>query len=207
MAANSEYHLGIMLINPEVTDFGFDLTSVMTQNFGDLTAVYIIENDVKYGFVTKEFCDMNRIRVDELHEAAVAWQRNNNSPVIEPLDAFVKSFFSEPLEGENPFPIYIVTLAEPRHGASVIMQPEILIGLEEKFGGDYFILPSSTHEVLVIPDTGDENLERELNDMVKEVNKVAVSPEERLSDKSIRGSDLLQMVLAQERKIDRGHQR
>lgn len=207
MAANSEYHLGIMLINPEVTDFGLDLTSVMTQNFGDLTAVYIIENDVKYGFVTKEFCDMNRIRVDELHEAAVAWQRNNNSPVIEPLDAFVKSFFSEPLEGENPFPIYIVTLAEPRHGASVIMQPEILIGLEEKFGGDYFILPSSTQEVLVVPDTGDENLEQQLNDMVKEVNEMVVRPEERLSDRSIRASDLLQMVLAQEHKIDRGHQR
>lgn len=207
MAANSEYHLGVMLINPEVTEFGFDLNSVMTQNFGDLTAVYIIENDVKYGFVTKEFCDVNRIRVDELHEAAVSWQRNNNSPVIEPLDAVVQSFLPEMVAVETPFPVYIVTLAEERHGASVMLQPEILIGLEEKFGGDYFILPSSTHEVLVIPDTGDENLEQQLNNMVKEVNEMEVSPEERLSDRAIRASDFLQMVLTQERKIDRGHQR
>ena len=119
----------------------------------------------------------------------------------------MQSFSPEMVAVEMPFPVYIVTLAEARHGASVIMQSEILIGLEERFGGDYFILPSSTHEVLVAPDTGDENQEQQLNNMVKKVNEMEVSPEERLSDRAIRASDFLQMVLAQEHKIDRGHQR
>ena len=35
MAINGEYHLGIMLINPLVTECPYDLNAAMTQDFGD----------------------------------------------------------------------------------------------------------------------------------------------------------------------------
>ena len=51
----------------------------------------------------------------------------------------------------------------------------------EKVGGDFYILPSSVHELLVIPrDAGMEI--SELEKMVCEVNATQVSVEERLSD-------------------------
>ena len=47
--------------------------------------------------------------------------------------------------------------------------------------GDYFILPSSVHETLVVPDDGRVSLQ-ELTDMVKEVNMTQVNPEDQLTD-------------------------
>lgn len=49
------------------------------------------------------------------------------------------------------------------------------------FQGDFFILPSSTHETLVIPDNGTFDY-RVLEDMVQTINENEVAPEERLSD-------------------------
>lgn len=51
----------------------------------------------------------------------------------------------------------------------------------ERVGGDFFILPSSIHEVLIVPDNGQMGL-RDLEDMVKEVNATQVAPEDKLTD-------------------------
>ncbi len=48
-------------------------------------------------------------------------------------------------------------------------------------GSDLFILPSSIHEVLLLPDTGNED-SGELKKMVSEVNRSYVAAEEVLSD-------------------------
>ena len=47
--------------------------------------------------------------------------------------------------------------------------------------GDYFILPSSIHEVLLLRDDGNMDY-RALEAMVREINATQVAPEERLSD-------------------------
>lgn len=51
----------------------------------------------------------------------------------------------------------------------------------EKLGGDFYILPSSIHEILLVPDNGDKTAD-DLRDMVREVNATQVSPEEKLTD-------------------------
>ena len=51
----------------------------------------------------------------------------------------------------------------------------------ELLGNDFFILPSSIHEMLILPDDGQVDAEM-LKDMVKEVNATQVAPEERLTD-------------------------
>ena len=51
----------------------------------------------------------------------------------------------------------------------------------ETLGGDFFVLPSSVHEVLLIPDDGSMELSY-LEQMVRDVNQQEVAPEERLSD-------------------------
>lgn len=55
--------------------------------------------------------------------------------------------------------------------------------LERRFPNGYVILPSSVHEVICVPITGDIN-ENELTQMVQEVNATQVSPEERLADRA-----------------------
>ena len=51
----------------------------------------------------------------------------------------------------------------------------------ELLGNDFFILPSSIHEMLILPDDGQVDAEM-LRDMVKEVNATQVAPAERLTN-------------------------
>ena len=48
--------------------------------------------------------------------------------------------------------------------------------------GDYYILPSSVHEVIVLPASKKNNEAVNLVQMVKEINVTEVAPEEKLSD-------------------------
>ena len=49
----------------------------------------------------------------------------------------------------------------------------------ERAGGDFYILPSSIHEVLIVPDNGEMGL-KDLEAMVKEVNATQVAPADKL---------------------------
>ena len=208
MAINGEYHLGIMLINPLVTECPYDLNAAMTQDFGDLTAVYVFENKKKYALISKEFCKINNIRVNELHAAALQQQREYHSFVFESLETFVQDIFPEIVEPENEmlYPVWMLSMDSDTHGASVILQPEALIAIEEIFGGDYFILPSSIHEVIVVPDLGIDDQEHDLNEMVRKVNHMVVDPEDRLSDRVLRASEFLRLIEPPEKRIGRDPQ-
>ena len=66
-------------------------------------------------------------------------------------------------------------------GASVLMYPGFLDKVAEQMGGDYYVIPSSRHEVLILYDNGSYDPE-ELSRMVAEVNGHIVAKEDRLSD-------------------------
>lgn len=75
--------------------------------------------------------------------------------------------------------LYVLSNRRKINGAAVILYPGLLKDLYEKFSGNYFVIPSSVHEVLLIKDTDEE--EDYLNRMVSEVNEQHVEPEEVLS--------------------------
>lgn len=78
-------------------------------------------------------------------------------------------------------PMHIVCNSKRQHGAACIIYPGVLEALGEKFNSDFFILPSSVHEVILLLDNGREN-PRRLKSMIAEVNRTQVEPEEVLSD-------------------------
>ena len=78
-------------------------------------------------------------------------------------------------------PMTVITNNRSTDGAAAIFYPGVMDQVGERLNGDYFILPSSVHEILVVPDDGNISF-RELTDMVKEVNRTQVAPEDRLSD-------------------------
>lgn len=82
---------------------------------------------------------------------------------------------------DNPTPLTVVTNDQQMNGAAVIFYPGQMEKLGESVKGDFFILPSSTHEVLILPDDG-EMTYQELKAMVVEINNTQVLPEERLAD-------------------------
>lgn len=78
-------------------------------------------------------------------------------------------------------PMKILTNSRKMYGAACILYPGVLDGIAEKTGGNLFIIPSSVHETILLPDTGKEDPEK-LKEMVRSVNDTQVAPEEVLSD-------------------------
>ena len=64
----------------------------------------------------------------------------------------------------------------------MIARPDIKREIGERFGCDYYVLPSSKHEVLLVPVDAGINLDV-LSAMVSDVNAAEVSVNDKLSDK------------------------
>lgn len=77
--------------------------------------------------------------------------------------------------------MYVASVPDKVHGAGVIAYQNFMDQAAEKAGGDFFILPSSIHELLIVPDNGEMKL-ADLEAMVREVNATQVSPEDKLTD-------------------------
>ena len=54
-----------------------------------------------------------------------------------------------------------------------MVQDGVLKKVGELLGADYYVLPSSIHEVLVLPDNGEMDV-KELESMVRDVNAAEV---------------------------------
>lgn len=93
----------------------------------------------------------------------------------------------EVLEGYNmPMPseelwMYIVTNEKKLFGAGIITEPELLKKVLGEADGDYYILPSSVHELLLWPAAQETSVEH-LQRLVYEVNRTAVAAVDFLSD-------------------------
>ena len=79
---------------------------------------------------------------------------------------------------------YVVTNTMNYRGTSAILDMKALKKFVQRLDVKrFFVLPSSIHEMIVIPDDGKSNIE-ELSRMVQEVNQTQVEPEERLTDRA-----------------------
>lgn len=77
--------------------------------------------------------------------------------------------------------MYVVSNTETLNGASAVFYPEFMDQAAKELGGNYFILPSSVHEMLFLPDDGNMK-SAELKEMVTSINADVVSPADRLTD-------------------------
>ena len=76
--------------------------------------------------------------------------------------------------------LLVVTIDSRHYGAGTLVNSEVLREVSEKIGGDYVVLPSSIHEWIAHPYHEDELPMYKA--MVEDVNRTAVSLEERLSN-------------------------
>lgn len=146
---------------------------------GELSSL-LINNDLlkQYG-----------ITAEQLHEDAM-----NSSPRIMPQEVssigefleqdpfMMSSEENDMLQESEPAPsFYVVTNQKKLDGAGVIFYPGMMEYLGSLFCQDYFILPSSIHEMIVLPDNGEISV-NELKMMVSGINATQVDPSERLTD-------------------------
>lgn len=77
----------------------------------------------------------------------------------------------------------MVTNQKALYGATVILYPNVLEQLAERYGGNLYLLPSSVHEFIVVPDDGMHSVQA-LQTMVREINKNedVIKPEDILTN-------------------------
>ena len=139
---------------------------------GRMTAVITNQNLTAYG-----------ITAEQLHQDALA-----NAPESHPASlrslrdvmAGMMGMETDPMMPGEPV-IMVATTRDSFLGASVIQYPGFMEQAAEQIGGDFFILPSSIHEVLLVPDDGNADY-HSLEDMVQTINEAEVAPADRLSD-------------------------
>ena len=88
---------------------------------------------------------------------------------------------SEAYLPENNEDIYIMTNQAGVNGASVILYDRFLEEFSDRMDSEYYIIPSSIHEVILIPRENFMEPE-EIRRMIREVNFTVVGPDDYLSD-------------------------
>jgi len=83
-------------------------------------------------------------------------------------------------EDDNPI-LYVLTNKNRTYGASLLARPDVLEHTAKILGGDYYVLPSSIHETILISKKNSPPLDKLLK-MVYEINRSTVDPAEVLSD-------------------------
>lgn len=83
--------------------------------------------------------------------------------------------------GECHAPMYVLTNKSRSLGAACLLYEGLLRRCARELGGDFYVLPSSVHEVILLPSVEDLD-EGELTEMVQEINATQVKDTEMLSD-------------------------
>lgn len=120
------------------------------------------KNSLSTALITNEIAEKLSLSVDELAEAAR--QNTVDKLGIELINTrrmALRSLLHRPCTPEpfetaemSDFGLYTLTNTIRINGAALILIPDVLEQLGEKAGMDYYLLPSSIHELLVARDDG-----------------------------------------------------
>lgn len=85
------------------------------------------------------------------------------------------------LEEDTAPPLYVLTNETQIGGAACMLYPSLLAEFSDSVGKDLYILPSSIHEVLLLP-TDTRDADDDLRALVQSVNQEQLPPTQQLSD-------------------------
>lgn len=138
----------------------------------------VLDSEGKSIFVTNEEKGQAHLTETEIMRAAT---RNMNTGsdggyVIAPLNQLI----GLPEDPDAP-KLLVVTNQAGQYGAAEAFNPAVQKELSQQLGGDFYILPSSKHEVIAVSASAGLG-QRELQVMVRSINASEVSREDKLSD-------------------------
>ncbi|MBO4903690.1 MAG: hypothetical protein J5367_00550 [Lachnospiraceae bacterium] len=84
-------------------------------------------------------------------------------------------------EGKWDFPMYVATNERMTNGAAVLTMSDKLSEFAGVIGGDYYVIPSSVHELIIVGRSEQES-SQDINEMIRQVNATQLGPDDVLSD-------------------------
>ena len=180
---NAKDKIIMKLINFEENEKRLDTLPYM--RFLDMAIIfqYSVElENIGHGTITINNALFRKwdIPLEQIYEVAL-----QNTPLLFPfllkdILEYLPAFSSQETYSEEGMyqRVYVLTNSRKINGATVILYQNLL----EQLGKDLILIPSSIHEVLLIPtdDVNGENLDY-YNHMIQEVNETVLTDEEVLS--------------------------
>lgn len=108
-----------------------------------------------------------------------AFAERNTPRILPPRIVDMRELIGE--EGAGNLRMYVLTNQQKQFGAISILYPQVLERFVKEAGAELWILPSSIHEVILMP-KGKGTYGEELREMVTEINRTQVACEEVLTD-------------------------
>ena len=147
-------------------------------NFLDLAVIYCV--NIKMGdhsaasAVNNKMLSYWEVSKEVLHETALQNMKRLYPECCKSLGEMIG------VSDESICPLQVWTNTLGTYGASVMAYGTRVEELAEKTGKDLYVLPSSVHELLILPKDGHDA--KELLQMVRSINRMEVEREEWLSD-------------------------
>ena len=158
---------------------------ILVSNDGSGTATITIRNNMldMWGVTEEDLFELALANTQRLFRGSVM---SMASVLTELLSARMdeentKEFYDMVVSDEDMVPMYVCTNTQKINGAGVLLYKDLLKEFADRVGSDFYILPSSVHETLLVPVSKEMQIEY-LKSMVREVNATQVAPEEVLSD-------------------------
>lgn len=138
--------------------------------------------------IQKSHLKMWGITEEEVVQAAEANAFQYRCPVFKPVSELIEEMTGVSVE-ETSVPMYVLTNEEKYCGAVLMMEDAVLKQIALELEDDFYILPSSIHECMVLPvHNGSGMTEVDLRNMVCEINQLHVAEDEILGDSIYRYS-------------------
>lgn len=140
------------------------------------------ESVLRTAVVTHSLLDHWGVSEEEVLSQAVNCTRRREPAVLRPLRDILTELAPE--TSENPpgeSDLYVLTTRTGISGACAVITSACVEILAERLERDILILPSSVHEMLLLPDSGKWETEA-LQKIVSDINRNVVSEEDYLSD-------------------------
>ena len=173
----------------------------------DLAVVFqCLVNKAEDGFATilihNHHLDFWNVNAQQLYRAALVNTENLLSFECENLETLLQEHMQD-IPSNLPLsecPVYILTNHVKLNGATTILYDGLLKRISDTLKQDLMILPSSLHEVLLIPVDEPDKINM-FTQIVKEVNETQLSDDEILSDHAYYFSRKMKQLLMPENEV------
>ncbi len=157
------------------------LNEIPHERMSDFAAIcrFELDNGNASTVVTASLMKSLGVSKDQLFADAKENAPRLHPPVLKNLMEVL--FHADPGEMGMESPLHVATTDIGEQGACVMAYPGFLDEAAKKLDGNFFVIPSSIHEVLFLKDDG-ERTAKELDEMVQSVNSQEVQPGEQLGD-------------------------
>ena len=163
------------------------LQNIPCRLHGDIALIYQVNVDTIDSSltvrITNDMVKQYGISEPELYETAMENSQRQQKVTCRPMGEVIGDLFDIPADDPSlagPSGLYVLSTEKMQFGAAAIFYPGVMEKLGKSIPEGFYVLPSSIHEVLILPKNQGEKAM--LESMVQEINATQVAPEEVLSD-------------------------